>query len=87
MTQRFLSAAFSRRKSPTTYDPAWLNVELARIQQAMPTFIMRKLTTTAILQPNDGMLVCDASAGAFNVTLLAPHLASGRPVTIKKSDD
>ena len=87
MTQRFLSAAFSRRKSPTTYDPAWLNVELARIQQAMPTFIMRKLTTTAILQPDDGMLVCDASAGAFNVTLLAPHLASGRPVTIKKSDD
>jgi hypothetical protein len=86
MTQRFLSAAFSRRKAPTTYDPAWLNVELARLQQAMPTFIMRKLTAAGTLQPNDGLVLCDATAGSFTLTLGDPSKGSGRPVTIKKSD-
>jgi hypothetical protein len=86
MTQRFLSAAFSRRSAPKQYDPAWLTVELSRIQQAMPTFIMRKLTSAGILQPNDGLVLCDATTGSFTLTLGDPAKGSGRPVTIKKSD-
>lgn len=86
MTSRFLSAVYSRRAVPTTYNAAWMQKELATIQQAMPTFIVRKPTSATTLQSNDGLLSCNAAAGAFTVTLPDPAKASGRPVTIKKSD-
>ena len=86
MSARFLAAAYSRRPLPKKYDPDFLNVELGRIAKAMPSYVIRSVTASTNLQINDGMLVCNATGGAITVTLMDPSLASGQPVTIKKSD-
>ncbi len=86
MTQAFLAAAYSRRPAPKEYDPAWINVELARVAKSMPSYVIRRVTANTTLQINDGMVVGDATAGAFTITLPSPSLGSGQPVTIKKSD-
>jgi hypothetical protein len=86
VSARFLAAAFTRRPVPKAYDPAFFNVELARIQKAMPSYVIRSVTSSTALNTNDGMLVVDATSGAVTVTLMNPNLASGQPVTIKKSD-
>lgn len=86
MTTRYLSAVYARRPAPKAYDPDFLNVEMARVARAMPSFVVRRLTASASLQINDGMVVVDASAGAVTVSIGLPSIASGQPVTIKKSD-
>lgn len=86
MTQQFLAAAYSRRPAPKQYDPSFLNVELARIARAMPSYVIRSVTANTTVQVNDGMLVANANAGAFTITLPSPAKGSGQPVTIKKSD-
>lgn len=86
MTQQFLSAAYSRRPAPKQYDPSFLNVELARIQKSMPSYVIRSVTANTTLQINDGMIVANANGGAFTITLPNPALGSGQPVTIKKTD-
>jgi len=64
-----------------------MNAELARIAASMTAYVIRNVTTSTTMQKNDGMLVCNAAAGAITVTLPAPGVGSGQPVTIKKSDD
>lgn len=86
MSARFLAAAYSRRQAPKAYDAQYLNVELARIARSMPSYVIRNVTTSTLLQDKDGMLVCNANGGAISVTLMPPSVASGQPVTIKKSD-
>lgn len=45
------------------------------------------VTTTYTITPSDSFVLCDASGGAFTVTLpLAPARAGQLPVTIKKID-
>lgn len=87
MSARFLAAAYKRRAAPKQYDPSYFNVELARMQKSIPSFVIRSVTASTILNINDGMLVCNANSAAITVTLMAPNLASGQPVTIKKSDN
>ena len=86
MSARFLSAAYSRRPAPKIYDPLFLNTELSRIAASMTSYVIRNVTAATTMQKNDGMLVCNATAGAITVTLPSPAVGSGQPVTIKKSD-
>ena len=86
MSDRFLSAAYSRRPAPKIYDPLFLNTELSRIAASMTSYVIRNVTAATTMQKNDGMLVCNATAGAITVTLPSPAVGSGQPVTIKKSD-
>ncbi len=57
MSARFLAAAYSRRPAPRAYDPMWLNNELARLARAVPSYVIRNVTTSTTLQSNDGMVV------------------------------
>ena len=86
MSARFLSAAYSRRSAPKAYSQSYLNTELAKVAASMMSYVIRNVTAATTMQKNDGMLVCNATAGAITVTLPSPAVGSGQPVTIKKSD-
>lgn len=53
MTNRFLAAAYGRRKAPKVYDPTFLDRELARIEQALPSTVPRPVQTIPSLQDSN----------------------------------
>lgn len=87
MTQ-VLSAyqGYARRTVPDAYDPAWLREELAYVQRGMRLPVSKTVTTTYTASPSDDVLFCDASGGAFTVTLPDPTRVRNMRITIKKID-
>ena len=70
----------------STQLPAWLSVELANVARAIPQRRTRPLIANYTATSADDDLTCDATAGAFSVTLPLPAQAWGMTITITKTD-
>lgn len=72
--------------APASYDPAWVRTQLAGLSRAIKPANVRTVKAATTITVNDDLLLCDATAGAFPVTLLPANQCQFLEVTIKKSD-
>jgi hypothetical protein len=68
-----------------------INRELAKVAEAIKTpgheiAAYRTVTAATTLLPTDGTILCDATAGAFAVTLPDPETVLGRKFTVARLD-
>ena len=71
---------------PAAYDPQWLRLQFGKIARAMWQPVSLTLLDDYTVNAADELLLCDATAGAFSVTLLPPAQMQFARITIKKID-
>lgn len=78
------SDAYNRREVPHVYDRGWLATELGNLQRAIQRYSTRTVTKDYTASALDQTILCDASAGAFTLTLPKAEGNQGLMLTIKK---
>lgn len=86
MTVILARPLYSPPQAPTGYSPTWLRTQLASLARAIAFQGTRKLVAADVVEATDDTILCDATAGAFTVTLPLPAQVQFLRVTIKKID-
>lgn len=65
---------------------AWVSSELSKIQTTMPVRTVKSVTESYTAEPNDTLILADATAGAITITLADPSRVQYMSVTIKRTN-
>lgn len=79
-------ASYTKRPAPLQYDSAFYDLEFGYLQRAIPTTVIRTITSNSTQAPGDSVVLCDASGGPISYTLTEPSLSTAWPVMVKKID-
>lgn len=86
MTVPIRGALYTHRRPPPAYDFGWLTTELQNVQRAVPSSVLRTVTSATTQAVSDCYLLCDATTGPLAVTVLPPSRWSPFPLTVIKVD-
>lgn len=77
---------YSPPQAPTAYSTTWIRTQLANLTRAIAFQGTRKVLAADVVEATDDTILCDATAGAFNITLPLASQVQFLRVTIKKID-
>lgn len=77
---------YSHSPAPQQYDRGFLSSELQKIQRALAPSAIQHVVAAYTAESRDHIILCDATAGAFTVTLPPASQVFRMEVTVKKVD-
>ena len=85
-TQTPARQTYRKLPVPLAYDKAYWDKELGNVQLALSPVAMRTATSATTANVTDAVILCDATGGAFTVSLFDPSRVKEQQVTVKKID-
>lgn len=75
---------YSAPEPPVEYKSTWFRTQLTRLSQALLPQVTRHVIAATTITIQDDTIVCDATAGAFAVTLLPADQVQFLKISIKR---
>lgn len=77
---------YSPPQVPSAWSSSWVRTQLASLVRSIAFQGTRLVLAADVVEATDDTILCDATAGAFNITLPLAAQVGGLRVTIKKID-